>query len=449
MRKHPFIALISFLLLGFSSEGRAQSPTLETHVRDGLASNNGLKQQQLLLDKSLYALEEAKGLFLPTVNFGGTYTLADGGRKSALPVGDLLNPVYSTLNQLTQSQAFPQIANQEIAFLPNNFYDFRFRTVQPLVNMEISYNKRIKGEQINLQRAEIQVYKRELAKNIKQAYFQYAQAMEAQQIYGNALVLLQENKRVSESLVKNGAGNPASVMRAESEIAKVEGQLIELKANQQNAAAYFNFLLNRPLGSPIAPDAALTTTAQPSSPTVDTTAIANREELDKLRTAAQINQLVLDMDRAYHMPKVGVQLDLGSQAFNFQWGGYVLAGLSIDVPLYAGNRNENKIKQAQADLAALQAQTEQVEDQLLLQATTAANTYNAAIKSLDTKAPQVAAMQRYYRDTMRRYKEGQANYIELLDARTELTQAEMQQSLARTAVWLKWVELERAIGAQE
>lgn len=446
--KPIYYTLLVLCVCAVGARARAQSPVLDAYVQAGIASNDGLKQQQFLLEKSLYALEEAKGLFLPTVSFGGTYTLAAGGRTQDLPIGDLLNPVYATLNKMTQTNSFPQIENQEIHFLPNNFYDVRFRATQPIYNAEIQYNKRIKGEQTNLQKIEIQLYKRELAKNIKQAYFQYAQTTEAERIYENALALLQESKRVSESLAKNGAGNPSAVIKVEGDIAGLNAKRIEAQNNRNNAAAYFNFLLNRPFDAPIDLDTTLLNEVNNAAlATTDTAAVQNREELEKLRTAATLNGIVLAMDKAYHLPKVGVQVDLGSQAFNFKWGGYVLAGLSVDVPLWAGNRNENKIRQVQADLNALQAQTAQVEDQLRLQIQVAANSYRAALNVLQTQTPQVAAAQRYYRDVLRRYKEGQANYIELLDARTDLTTAELQLSLAKTAVWLRWVELERALAS--
>lgn len=448
MRLLPFALLAAFafaLAPPLPAQAPATGSLLAAYVQEGIAGNQGLKQQQFQLDKALYALEEAKGLFRPTVSAGGSYTLAVGGRKQELPIGDLFNPVYATLNQMTGTQNFPQIENAEIAFLPNNFYDFRIRTVQPLVNAEIRYNRRIKEQQLSVKSIEIQVYERELEKNIKSAYFQYLQATEAESIYRNALTLLRESRRVNESLVKNDMAIPGVLIRTDGEIAKIEAQLTEIQANQRNAAAYFNYLLNRPLASPVAVDSALLTSAFPISPLVDSAQLSGREELQQLAAAAHLSETVVAMNRAYHLPKVGVQVDLGSQAFNFDWGGYVLAGLSVDIPLYAGNRNEAKIKQAEADVAALRAQTQQVEDQLALQVALAQNDYAAAVAVLQQREPLVAAAARYYKDVMRRYKEGQASFIEVLDARTELTTAETQQSLARTAAWQKWVALERAL----
>ncbi|MDA3821206.1 MAG: hypothetical protein PF450_01150, partial [Bacteroidales bacterium] len=96
--------LYSFLLLSLSFfMASGQNPILEEYLKVGLESNKTLKQRQLDYTKSLFALKEAKGMFFPDVNLNARYTIADGGRVISFPVGDLLNPVYNTLNLLTMS----------------------------------------------------------------------------------------------------------------------------------------------------------------------------------------------------------------------------------------------------------------------------------------------------------------------------------------------------------
>lgn len=110
-------AFITLLLFGFL--GADAQTNLDGCIKTALDHHETIKQQQFLLTKSLYALKEAKSLFLPSVGFNGTYTLADGRRTVDMPVGDLLNPVYETLNQLTGSNNFPQLQNQSILLNPD------------------------------------------------------------------------------------------------------------------------------------------------------------------------------------------------------------------------------------------------------------------------------------------------------------------------------------------
>src|SRR5690606_42144450 len=96
------------------------------------------------------ALRAAKSMYLPAIALQAGYQTADGGRNIPLPIGDLLNPVYRTLDQLTASDAFPMIEHETINFLPRNYYDAHIRTTLPLINPQIGANKRIQERQVHL-----------------------------------------------------------------------------------------------------------------------------------------------------------------------------------------------------------------------------------------------------------------------------------------------------------
>ena len=145
MKEKSWMILLCGLI---SANSFAQSvDPLPGYINEGLSHNLVLQEKTISLEKSLLALKEAKSLFLPTSYFETQYTLAQGGRAIEFPVGDLLNPVYSTLNQLTNSTQFPQIKNVSEQFLPNNFYDVRIKTSMPIINTDLKYNKQIKEQQ--------------------------------------------------------------------------------------------------------------------------------------------------------------------------------------------------------------------------------------------------------------------------------------------------------------
>ncbi len=423
----------------------AQSQVLDTYIQEALTTSDVLKQQNFLLQKNMAALEEAKGLFQPTVTSSITYTLGVGGRKIDFPIGDLLNPAYATLNKLTQSTSFPTLKNQTIRFAPNNFYDAKIRTVYPILNYEIKINEKVKKELITLQENDISIYKRELTKEVKVAYFKYLQTVKAIEAFDNGLKLLAEVKRVNQSLVNNGVALSANLLRSNADIAKVETQRLEMQNNQDNAAAYLNFLLNQGLKTPIKIDSSFWSNSWVFS-TALTTNTQNREELQKLQTAARLTNLQLEAAQSYYKPKVGTFLDLGVQGYvaNIAQTPYAFGGVQLDYPLWDGHRNQHKIEQARADAAALQAQTNGVSEQLELQGQVALNNYLTSIEIRENAKAQIDFMQRIYKDTFKRYKEGQALYIELSDAQTQLLNAQLQQSIALSNVWIRLAELDRA-----
>jgi outer membrane protein TolC len=437
--------LMLMMLLSFGALG--QSEILNNYVQEGLKNSQTLKQQNFQLQKAVFALSEAKTLFKPNVNFNTTLSTAQGGRKIEIPIGDLVNPVYTTLNKLTSSNSFPQIQNSSEQLVPKDFYDVRVKTTMPLINAELKYNQAIKQDQITMQQSEIQVYKRELVRDIKLAYINYLKATEAIKVYENALKILRESERVNESLIKNGSANPTVLVRTRNEISKINAEFDNARGNQKNAAAYFNFLLNKDFTEKITLDSL---SKDVKSDLIE----GHREELDKIQIGISINRQLLGINQSYKKIKIGASLDLGSQGRFAQIAGadknffapnaFVLLGISLDLPIYSFGRNQLKIKQSEMEIASLDAQLQQVKNQLDLQAELAKNSLGSAKEIYQSKAIQVSTAERYYRDMMRRYKEGNLNFIELLDAQTQITTAQLQQSISLYDVWIKWVELERA-----
>lgn len=419
---------------------------LEGYLKKGLDSNLALRQQSFDLQKAQLDLKRAKTLFYPQANVSSQYTLANGGRTQDIPIGDLLNNVYSTLNDLTSSSKFPQVQNQTIAFLPNDFHDTKLEVSVPVVNMDIRYNRQIREEQIRTQQARIDVYRRELVKAIKQAYYQYLQADRSVAIYNNALALVQENLRVGEKMVNNGTATKETVLRAKSQVSQVQASLIEATNNRQNAAAYFNFLLNQPLETTLIADSTVAEQFNTAMP-VSLEMPAAREELAQLKSTQKVLTTSLRMNKSYLVPTLNAFYNIGFQGFQFKFNGdqfYQMGGLQLKWNLFRANDNKYKIQQSQLDLDALANQTKEVEQQLSLQVRTAYNNYYSSLQSLQASRDEVQSAQETYRFTERRFREGQALQLELIDIRTQLTNAQIRYSLAQLAVLTRAAEVERA-----
>ena len=140
----PRILLWVFLSFTFLPSTLTAQQRVDEYVAEGLANNLVLKEKNASLEQSLLVLKDAKSYFLPSLEFGASYTLAKGGRTIDFPIGDLLNPVYTTLNKLTGSNSFPQLENVSNQLLPNDFYDARFRATLPLLNRDLNFQKQIK-----------------------------------------------------------------------------------------------------------------------------------------------------------------------------------------------------------------------------------------------------------------------------------------------------------------
>ncbi|MEO6168711.1 MAG: TolC family protein [Chitinophagales bacterium] len=424
---------------------RAQHPILENYIAEGLKNNLALQQKEFSLQKSMYALKEARGLFLPSLNLLADYTYADGGRSIDIPIGDLLNPVYSTLNQLTNSGSFPQVENESEQFLPNDYHTTRLEAAMPLINAEIFYNQKIKKEDINFQQATVNVYKRELVKEIKNAYYKYLQAIQAAKIYANTSRLLTDNKSVTEALVNNNMSLPGNVLKINADIERSNALYLEALNNRELAAAYFNFLQNKSFNTIIEEDSVLLN--EVSIAQINTTGtVETREELLQLQSGLAQNNLLLKMQRSHAIPQLNTFLDVGYQGYQYTFDEsqqYFFGGLQLKWNIFSGFTNTNRAKQTETDVRSLNLQIDETEKQLNLQLTQARLELQSAIAKQQAAIKALEYANEYYRITQLRYEQNLALLIELSDALNQFSGAQLALSLSNAEVLIKQSEIER------
>jgi outer membrane protein TolC len=449
---HLFIILLLTALA--SSRLTAQSsPVLDDYIRTGLTNNLALKQQNLDVQKSMEAIRQAKGLFYPTLSFSSSYTLAAGGRKIDLPIGDLLNPVYGTLNKITQSSAFPTIANQSINFLPNNYQETKVKVAYPLFNSDLKYNRQIQESLSASKSAQKSAYEHELRYQITEAYLQYLQALQAEKIWVNAKVVLTELRRFNESLVNNNVATRDVVATADYELSKASNEIYKLKSSQQTARAYFNFLINRDLQTDVVVDTSLLLATVPAYNKDDLIrqALQNRQEFAALKagmeageTAVKLNEGTLKLPSAYIGGEAGFQ-GYGYDVFNGKQG-YVLAQIGVKYDIYNGGQTKSKIQQSKIESERLHTQYEEAQHQVALQVTKAWDDFDAARNAWSTSKEGLTAAEAVYKIVHNKYKAQQSLLIEYLEAQNRVTTARLQVLLAWTDVLIREAELKKAAG---
>lgn len=443
-----FFALFAVVALG----GQTTSPILDEYVRTGLAGNLALQQQNLDLQKSMEAVRQARSLFYPTVQFNATYTRAAGGRKIDFPVGDLLNPVYSTLNQITQTNQFPMLENQQIQFLPDNYQETYVKFAYPLFNSDLRYNRQIQEQLVLGKEAQKAAYEHELRYRITEAYLQYLQALEAEKIWLSAKDVIAELRRFNESLVKNNVATRDVVATADYELSKTDREIYQLHSQQNTARAYFNFLINRDLQADVRVD---TTLLRQPVASYDRDELLNeartdRHELAALRAGQSAADIALKLNEANRiLPDAYIGGQVGFQGYGYKFNGnqaYVLAQVGLTYDIFNGGQTKSKIQQARIDSEKVRNQLNEAEQQIDLQVIRAWNDFDAARHTWITAQQGQKAAEETFRIVNNKYRANQALLLEFLDAENRVTTAQLQVLLAWSDVLIKEAELKKTVG---
>jgi outer membrane protein TolC len=424
----------------------AQADPLGGYVRQAIEGNLGLRQERLAVDQADAAVREARGLMLPSVSVDARYSEMRGGMN----IGDLVNPAYGALNELTGSDRFPTDVDARLPLAQET----RLRIAQPLYQPSIRENHRLRRTLRDLQGHTADAATRQLAAEVQAAYLDYARSVRVMELYRATLPLLDENLRVAERLVARGTATPDAVLRARAERGETQQALAEAEVRSQSALRRFNQLLNRPLDTPVEvlPDSALAFALSVDEDEAVRRALAGREELRQSDAGIAVAESQVRLAGHGSLPTVALAVDYGFQGNDYRLSAdddFAVASLVVEWNAFNGGQTGARRQQARIEADRARAGRAQAEQLIELQVRTAFRSAEVARGAIATAEDRLAAARRTYELVERRYQEGIAPQIELIDARTAYTSAGLNLILTRYDYAARWVELERAAALRE
>jgi outer membrane protein len=432
-------------------------------VADALTANLELNGASAGVAERVAALDQARARYLPSLDFSARYSRADGGRTIDFPVGDLLNPAYATLNQLTGSSRFPAVANQEINFQRSREQDTKVSLTQPLYDPRISSARAAAQSQYESAAAGRAALAGRIERDMREAYYRWLQARAQIGIFDATLELAAENRRVNESLFKNGKITRDLVYRAEADQLEVEQSQLGARNAARLAQSYVNLLRNAPFERelPITsvddPDierlragfASRTAQPQLALGSLQDTAVRQRPELRQLDALAAAAQAGERLALAAFKPRLNFAVDAGTQGETYGFGGddrYVLASLVLRFNLFSGGSDQAAVAGARAVEREAQASRTAQEQSIRFEVQQALQDLELNEASLSTASKRVEAAAGALRIASRKRDLGQINQAEFIDSRRAMTDAQLNLNLTRFAALSNLAELEYALG---
>lgn len=436
-RAVPALALI---LLGASWPAAAQQNPLDALVHEGLEQNLVLTQERLVTDERSLDVTRARALFLPTAGVDARYSALSG----VLDIGDLVNPAYRALNQLTGTNAFPT----DLSITQPFKQDMRVRVTQPLFDASILANYSLARSLREIQHGRLGAAARDLAEGIELGYLQFASARQVAALYGSTLEVLRENLRVSERLVAAGSATPDAVSRARADLSETTQRLAEADQQRDAAGRALNQLLHRALDRPVEviPDSAL---AFPLAPTLDEALARAHDARDELREAdfgIRAARAQTRLAEASFLPSVALAVDYGFQGDRLRFSGandFTAVSVVVQWNLFNGGRDAARRRQGRLETERAQVAREDLETRIALQVRQAYDAAVVAREAIPTAGARLEAAARTFELVRRRYDEGLAPHLEFTQARADFTNAGLNQILTRYAYAARYVELER------
>ena len=435
---------------------------------DALAANLELQAGSASVQQRFAALDQARARYLPVVDVDARYSVANGGRTIEFPVGDLLNPVYETLDDLLvqsgQPAAFPRVRNEEIELLLPTEQNTRVVAAQPIYDPRLAPAVEASRQDLNRAEASLAGLRTRVVRDTKQAYYEWLAAQQQALVLDATLEVASSNLAANESLYRNGKVTRDFVFRAEADKLEVEQQKRAAEARVRIAQSYVNLLRNVPLSSAV-PGATIDEPTverfrtrlmqrvagrRVDLPALQETATEQRAELDSLDAAIAGSLAQQDLARAAFKPTLAVGAEAGIQGEDYGFTDderYVLASVVLRWNAFRGGADRAALAEARALTDELRATRDLAEQQVRLEVQRALETLEVADASLGTARKRAEAAEAAFRIAARKRDLGQINQTEFIDARRTQTDAQLNLNRVRAEFLARLAELEFAIGA--
>lgn len=292
--------------------------TIDQLVGEALEQNPEIRAARRDVDMKRARIPQAGALPDPTVNFG------------QMNVGNLIP--FTTLGE----EGFSEIYVGFSQGLP--FYGKR------------GLRERIAASEAEAEWWTYEFTRRRVIAQVKAAYYDLFYWRKALEIVNKNIDLLEKFSKIAEALYKVGKGNQADVLRAQTEISRLQDRLEVVKQRAGVAEARLNALLNRPPDQPIGQLAPVEKTPlRYSLQELTQMAVRNFPLLKRQQRLIDRGEFSLRLAKKEMYPDFGIVF-----AYHNRGGirDYWTIGGTAKIPLYFWRKQRPAIAEAAASLAA-------------------------------------------------------------------------------------------------
>ena len=432
-----FAMVSSFALSAQENAGETVVITLEQALEIGLSENLSVKVADMEIERTGFAKKGTYASLFPSIDLSTSYQRTIKKQAMFMSMGEGQEPMKIEVGMFNTINAAASVA-------------------MPLVNAQLWQSLKISGLDVELAVEKARSSRLDMVTQVKNAYYAILFAKEARdvysQVYDNALRNYEETlkkydaqkasemdliraKTTVENAVPNVYNSESSVVLALWQLKAVLGVDLDMDLDVAGSLSdYSSQMLNDIVENE---NASLEGNSTMKQLAIQAEQLAQNIKLQKYST---LPSLAASFNFSYMSMANDVALS------EFPWIPYSTAGLSLSIPIFAGGKRYNQIRQAKNQYDQVKLQVENTERQLKIAIRQSLATMETNMKSYYAAQTAVASAQKGYDITEVSYKAGRNTLIELNDAQLALTQSKLAESQAIYNFLTTKAQLEQTLG---
>jgi outer membrane protein TolC len=310
------------------------------------------------------------------------------------------------------------------------------------------------SEFVNISKLSASASEIDIKEGVTKAYYM---ALISQQNIGQLNISLANIKKLqseTEQLYKAGFAEKLDVDRLTLSVSNLEININKL----QNQAKLAKQLLLNTIGVDVNQELTLTSKI-PGEPTSDSYAAVfnpdNRIEIKLIDQQQELNQLNLKRYKMGYFPSLYGNFSYGSSTFasdgkfgelGDDWYGNGRYAVSLNVPIFDGLYKKAKADQAKIDIKKTENTKQQALLGMNLQVSQAKTNYLNALKTIELQKKSQDLAESIFNTTKIKFTEGIGSSFEMINAESELTQANTNYLNALYELNVARIDLNKALG---
>ena len=326
----------------------------------------------------------------------------------------------------------------------------------PLVNAQLWKSIKISGMDVELAVEKARNSRLETVTQVKNAYYSILLSKEAFEVYKDVYENAMDNLAETQKKYDAQKASEFDLVRAKTTVE----QAIPNVYNAESSVILALWQLKAVLGVDLDMNLDVAGTLADYSQHMfydihqhDSISLDRNSTMKQLAIQAEMLAETVKLQKFANIPSLAVAFNFSINAmtndFNFseyRWTPYSYVGLSLSIPVFAGGKRYQAIRQAKNQHQQIQLQTVNTERQLKIAIRQNLNTMEMNMKSYYAAQNAVASAQKAYDIAEASYQVGRSTLIELNDAQLALTQSRLAESQAIYNFVVAKAQLEQSLG---
>ena len=452
--------------------------SLEQALEIALSENVSVKVADMEIKRTEYAKKGSYAALYPQIDFSGAYQRTikkqvmymdiDMSKLSGMMGGADAGGQMPDGSEIPGEGQIPSIpetgtGESEASSMADGMEVGRWNTwsagvsaAMPLVNAQLWKSLKLSGMDVELAVEKARASRLDMVTQVKNAYFSTLFAKEAfevyRQVYENAVQNLAETQKKYDAQKTSDM----ELLRAKTMVANAVPNVYNAEGSVILALWQLKAVLGVDLDMNIDVDGKLEDWSQHMLYDIhqnDEISLDRNTTMKQLAIQAEMLSEAIKVQKYANLPSLALAFNFSLNAmtndFNFseyRWTPYSYVALSLNIPIFAGGKRHQAIRQAKNQYEQVQLQTVNTERQLKIMIRQHLNTMETSMKSYYAAKDAVASAQKGYDIVAKSYQVGRSALIEVNDAQLALTQSQLAASQAVYNFLTAKSQLEQALG---